>query len=122
MSYDIRHSSVLNDVLCALMPHIVLCIPSSSLLTHPDAALTSLPDKDPIKEVDKTVPTGATDEKDVLPPLGGVVTTEKDGEMDSKPIQDNLTEDKDMELLDAHEEDAHSESKEQALIRLQNFI
>lgn len=42
--------------------------------------------------------------------------------MDSKPMQEDLTEDKDMELLDAHEEDAHSESKEQALIRLQNFI
>lgn len=95
---------------------------SRSLLPHPDAVLTSLSDKEPFKEEGKLVPTAASAQKDVLPPLGGVVSTEKDGPMDSKPIQDNLTEDKDMELLDAHEEDAHSESKEQALIRLQNFI
>lgn len=89
---------------------------------HPDAALTSLPDKKLFKEDAKPVATAATGEKDVLLPLDGVVATEKDGPMETKPIQDNLTEDKDMELLDAHEEDAHSESKEQALIRLQNFI
>lgn len=92
----------------------------TSLLPHPDTALTSLPDKEPFK--DKAVSTVATAEKDVPPPLGGVVTTEKDSLMDSKAVQDNLTEDKDMELLDDHEEDPHSESKEKALIRLQNFI
>lgn len=57
-----------------------------------------------------------------MAPQGGVVTTDKDDLMDSEHIHDNLNEDKDMELLDAHEEDTHSESKEQALIRLQNFI
>lgn len=97
-----------------------------SLFISPAASwrcfLTSLSDKEVLKEDAKPVPTAAAAEKDVLPPLGGVVTTEKDGPVESKPVQDNFTEDKDMELLDAHEEDAHSESKEQALIRLQNFI
>lgn len=94
----------------------------ASLLPYHDPALTWLPDEEPSKEEAKPVPTAAAAEKDVLPPLGGVVATEKDEQMDSKLMQENLTEDKDMELLDAHEEDAHSESKEQALIRLQNFI
>lgn len=89
----------------------------------PDAALTWLPDKEErSKEEAKPVPTAAAAEKDALPPQGGVVNTEKEGPVDSKTMQENLTEDQDMELLDAHEEDAHSESKEQALIRLQNFI
>lgn len=69
-------------------------------------------DEEPSKEEAKPVPTAVAAEKDVLPPLGGVVTTEKDEPMDSKPMQENLTEDKDMELLDAHEEDAHSEKKD----------
>lgn len=92
---------------------------------HPPTSwrcLTSLPEKEPFKEDVKPVPTAAPVEKDVVAPQGGVVTTEKDDPMDSKHMRDNLTEDNDMELLDVHEEDAHSESKEQALIRLQNFI
>lgn len=92
------------------------------ILPHHDIPLTAPPDEEHLKEDVKPVPTVTMVKKDLLAPLDGVVTTEKDGPMDSKHIQDNLTEDKDMELLDAHEEDAHSDSKEQALIRLQNFI
>lgn len=88
----------------------------------PDASVAWLPGKDTSKGEDKPVPTAAAAKQDVLPPLGGAVTTGKDGADASKLFKDNLTEDTGVELMDAHEEGAHSESKEQAFIRLQSFI
>lgn len=94
----------------------------SALLPRPNAALTSLPDKEPLKEDAVPLPSVAAAVKDDLPPLGGVDAEEKEAPMDNKAMQENLAEDKDMELLDAHEEDDHSDSKDSALLRLQNLI
>lgn len=68
------------------------------------------------------MPTAAAAKQDVLPPLEGTVTTGKDRVDASKLFKDNLTEDTGVELMDAHGEGTHSESKEQAFIRLQSFI
>lgn len=112
--------------LCSMCANVSLMLFDAfyfaSLLPRPDAALTWPPEEKLSNEDTKPGSTAAAVEKETLPPLGVAVTTEKDGPADSKPKQENLTEDKGMELMDAHEEGAHSESKEQALIRLQNFI
>lgn len=105
------------------MSHAALCfLPCRPPAPNcPDAAVAWLPEKDTSKGEDKPVSTAAAAKQDVLPPLEGAATTGKDG-ADASKLEDNLTEDTGMELMDAHEEGAHSESKEQAFIRLQSFI
>ncbi|XP_008302160.1 Golgi membrane protein 1 isoform X2 [Stegastes partitus] len=53
-------------------------------------------------------PSAAAVKQDVLPQEGAVKTDESDGET-IKLLKNNLTEDKDMEVMDAHEEGAQTE-------------
>uniref|UniRef100_UPI0037E844CC Golgi membrane protein 1 isoform X2 n=1 Tax=Semicossyphus pulcher TaxID=241346 RepID=UPI0037E844CC len=69
----------------------------------PDAPLNLAPAKD------LAIPSAAADKQDILSPPEGAVTTE-DGEAETtKPLKNNLTEDKEMEVMDAHEEGAQTE-------------
>lgn len=85
----------------------------SELLTNdiivdkvPDA-LVELPlGKDPSKA--ESAPSAAADKQDILPQEGAVKTDESEGET-GKLLKNNLTEDKDMEVMDAHEEGAQTE-------------
>lgn len=65
-------------------------------------------DLPPPKELPETesVPSAAAVKQDVLLPPGGAVTTDEAQADSSKLLKNNLTEDKEMELMDAHEEDA----------------
>lgn len=70
-------------------------------------------DVKPLKDLSevesRSVPSAAAVKQDtLLPPEGTVLTEELEAEK-SKLVNNNLTEDKDMELMDAHEEDTHTE-------------
>lgn len=54
----------------------------------------------------ESVPSAAAVKQEVLLPPGGAVTTDEAQADTSKLLKNNLTEDKEMELMDAHEEDA----------------
>lgn len=56
----------------------------------------------------ESVPSAAAAEQDILPQEGAVKTDESEGEP-NKLLDNNLTEDKDMEVMDAHEEGAQTE-------------
>ncbi|XP_023137926.1 Golgi membrane protein 1 isoform X2 [Amphiprion ocellaris] len=56
----------------------------------------------------ESVPPAAAAEQDILPQEGAVKTEETEGAT-NKLLNDNLTEDKDMEVMDAHEEGAQTE-------------
>ncbi|CAJ1068921.1 LOW QUALITY PROTEIN: Golgi membrane protein 1 [Xyrichtys novacula] len=64
----------------------------------PDSPLDLAPAKD------VTVPSVTADKQDILSPPEGAVTTEGGEAGTSKLLKNNLTEDKDMEVMDAHEE------------------
>lgn len=87
----------------------------SELLTN-DIVVDKVPDapvelplaKDLSKAESESVPSDAAVEQDLLPQEGAVKTDETEAET-SKLLKDNLTEDKDMEVMDAHEEGAQTE-------------
>lgn len=70
------------------------------------AGQVDLPPKELNKFETETVPSAAAVKPDVLLPPGGAFTTEEGQADTSKLLKNNLTEDKEMELMDAHEEDA----------------
>lgn len=53
---------------------------------------------------DVTVPSATAGKQDILPPPGGAATTEEGDAGNNKLLNNNLTEDKEMEVMDAHEE------------------
>lgn len=53
---------------------------------------------------DATVPSATAGKQDILPPPGGAATTEEADAGNNKLLNNNLTEDKEMEVMDAHEE------------------
>lgn len=64
----------------------------------------ALPEKDPSKAEPQSVPSPAAVKKDILLPPEGAVKTEKDVPESSKHLEENLTEDKEVELMDVHED------------------
>lgn len=78
----------------------------------PDAPADLPTVKDLSKADFQSVPSAAAVKQDILlPPEGGVNTQEGEAEA-SKLLKNNLTEDKEMEVMDAHEEGAQTEGKE----------
>ncbi|XP_070821568.1 Golgi membrane protein 1 isoform X2 [Chaetodon trifascialis] len=73
-----------------------------------DAQADMKPAKDLSEVESRSVPSAAAVKQDTLLPPEGTVLTEEKAEK-SKLLTNNLTEDKDMELMDAHEEDTHTE-------------
>lgn len=68
--------------------------------------------KDSPKVEPQSVPTAAAVEKDVLLPPEGAIRTEEGEAEDSKLLKNNLTEDKEGELMGLHEEGAKTEGNE----------
>lgn len=74
-----------------------------------DAQVDLEPAKDLSEVESQSVPSAAAVKQDtLLPPEGTVMTEEIEAET-SKLVKNNLTEEKDMELMDAHEEGTHTE-------------
>ncbi|XP_035022559.1 Golgi membrane protein 1 isoform X2 [Hippoglossus stenolepis] len=57
----------------------------------------------------QSVPSATAVKQDILPPLEGAVKTNEAGTETSKLMKNNLTEDKDMEFMDVHEEGTQTE-------------
>ncbi|XP_076587168.1 Golgi membrane protein 1 isoform X2 [Chaetodon auriga] len=92
----------------------------SELLTNeiivdkgPDAQVDMQLAKDLSEVESRSVPSAAAVKQDTLLPPEGTILTEKIEAEKSKLVTNNLTEDKDMELMDAHEEDTRTEVKQQ---------
>lgn len=64
----------------------------------------ALLEKDPSKAETQSVPSSAAVKQDILLPPEGAVTTEKGVPESSKLLEENLTEDKEVELMDVHED------------------
>nr|XP_046243550.1 Golgi membrane protein 1 [Scatophagus argus]XP_046243551.1 Golgi membrane protein 1 [Scatophagus argus] len=75
----------------------------------PDAPVDLSPAKVPSEVVSQSVPSAATVKQDILLPLEGTTKKEEGEAETSKHLKNNLTEEKDMELMDAHEEGAPAE-------------
>ncbi|XP_028269162.1 Golgi membrane protein 1 isoform X2 [Parambassis ranga] len=73
----------------------------------PNAPVALPPTKDLSKV--ESVPSATTVKQDILPPPEGAVKTEQSDAEASKPLKNNLTENKDMEVMDAHEEGVQTE-------------
>ncbi|XP_042344219.1 Golgi membrane protein 1 isoform X2 [Plectropomus leopardus] len=76
----------------------------------PDALVNLSPEKN-LSEVRESqlVPSAAAVKQDILLPPEGAVEAEKGEAGTSKPVKNNLTEDNDLEVMDAHEEGAQTE-------------
>ncbi|XP_031165122.1 Golgi membrane protein 1 isoform X2 [Sander lucioperca] len=75
----------------------------------PDAPVDLPPEKDLSKVESQSVPSAAAVKQDILlPPEGAVKTQEGEAET-SEPLKNNLTEDKYVEVMDAHEEGTQTE-------------
>lgn len=71
------------------------------------------PPKDLSKLESKPVPSAAAVKQDILPPPEGAVKTQNDEASEtSKLLKNNLTEEKEVELMDAHEQGTQTEGKE----------
>lgn len=98
-------------VITSVHPHIGLAFCHCNI-PGPDAPVDLTPAKD-LSEVEfQSVPSAAAVKQDILLPPEGAVATEEGEAETSKPLKNNLTEDKEMELMDAHEEGAQTEGKE----------
>ncbi|XP_036954911.1 Golgi membrane protein 1 isoform X2 [Acanthopagrus latus] len=75
----------------------------------PDAPADLSPAKDFSEVESQPIPSAAAVKQDILPPPVGAVTTDEGEEETSKLVKNNLTDDKDMELMDVHEEGAQTE-------------
>ncbi|XP_054466782.1 Golgi membrane protein 1 isoform X2 [Anoplopoma fimbria] len=79
------------------------------IVDRQDAPVDPSPGRDISKVESQSAPSAAAVKQDILLPPEGAVETEE-GEAETKePMKNNLTEDKDMEVMDAHEEGAQTE-------------
>ncbi|XP_073321672.1 Golgi membrane protein 1 isoform X3 [Pagrus major] len=76
----------------------------------PDATADLTPAKDFSDVESPSLPSAAAVKQDILPPPVGAVATEEGEAETSKLVKNNLTDDKDMELMDVHEEGAQTEA------------
>ncbi|TDH12772.1 hypothetical protein EPR50_G00051260 [Perca flavescens] len=67
------------------------------------------PEKDLSKVESQAVPSAAAVKQDTLLPPEGAVNTQEGEAETSEPLKNNLTEDKDVEVMDAHEEGTQTE-------------
>lgn len=84
--------------------------------TGPDAPADLSPAKDFSEPESQSSPSAAAVKQDILPPPVGAVTTDEGEEETSKLVKNNLTDDKDMELMDVHEDGTQTEGKELTLL------
>lgn len=75
----------------------------------PDAPADLSPAKDFSELESQSSPSAAAVKQDILPPPVGAVTTDEGEEETSKLVKNNLTDDKDMELMDVHEDGTQTE-------------
>lgn len=78
----------------------------------PDATVQLSLHKDLPKGESQPDPSAAAVKQDILPPPEGAVKTQDSEAETSKLFKNNLTEEKDMEVMDAHEEATRTEGKE----------
>ncbi|XP_030273097.1 Golgi membrane protein 1 isoform X1 [Sparus aurata] len=76
----------------------------------PDAPADLSPAKDFSEPESQSSPSAAAVKQDILPPPVGAVTTDEGEEETSKLVKNNLTDDKDMELMDVHEDGTQTEA------------
>nr|XP_020458240.1 Golgi membrane protein 1 isoform X2 [Monopterus albus] len=88
----------------------------SELLTNeitvgkgPDALVDLPPAIDLSKVQSQSVPLSAEDKQDILQPPEGAVKTQEGEAEPIEPLKNNLTEEKDMQVIDAHEEETPTE-------------
>ncbi|XP_078106978.1 Golgi membrane protein 1 isoform X1 [Sander vitreus] len=67
------------------------------------------PEKDLSKVESQSVPSAAAVKQDILLPAEGAVKTQEGEAETSEPLKNNLTEDKNVEVMDAHEEGTQTE-------------
>lgn len=103
--------------------YLCLTLPLLSTLFFPcpDAPVALLPAKDPSKVEPQSVPSAAAVKQDILLPPEGDVTTEEGEAETTKLMKNNLTEDQEMELMDAHEEGAQTEGNELAFLHFRDI-
>lgn len=75
----------------------------------PDAPADLSPAKDFSELESQSSPSAAAVKQDILPPPVGAVTADEGEEETSKLVKNNLTDDKDMELMDVHEDGTQTE-------------
>lgn len=94
----------------SIRSHWPCCLPC--FFKGSDAQVDLEPAKDLSEVESQSVPSAAAVKQDtLLPPEGTVMTEEIEAET-SKLVKNNLTEEKDMELMDAHEEGTHTEGRD----------
>lgn len=101
------YSDLNNKCALSFFPCLLPCY-----VTGPDAPADLSPAKDFSEVESQPIPSAAAVKQDILPPPVGAVTTDEGEEETSKLVKNNLTDDKDMELMDVHEEGAQTEGKE----------
>lgn len=95
-----------------LSPALIVLVFCLVVFPAPSSPGESLPTKNLSKEQPESVPPAPEEKQDVLLPPGGAVGTEEGQADGSKLGQDNLTEDKDVGLMDTPDDGAHTEGKE----------
>lgn len=88
--------------------------------TGPGAPADLSPAKEFTEVESQSSPSAAAVKQDVLPPPVGAVTADEGEEEASKLVNNNLTDDKDMELIDVHEDGTQTEGKESHFYVLEN--
>lgn len=73
-------------------------------------------EKDPSKAEPQSVPSPAAVKQDIVLPPGAAVTTEKGVPETSKLLEENLTEDKEVELMADHEDGTQTEGNVHAFL------
>uniref|UniRef100_A0A3Q3JEN7 Golgi membrane protein 1 n=1 Tax=Monopterus albus TaxID=43700 RepID=A0A3Q3JEN7_MONAL len=84
----------------------------------PDALVDLPPAIDLSKVQSQSVPLSAEDKQDILQPPEGAVKTQEGEAEPIEPLKNNLTEEKDMQVIDAHEEETPTEGKELGILVL----
>lgn len=87
----------------------------------PVAPVALLLAKDPSQAEPQSVPPPAAVKQDILLPPGGAVTTEKGVPETSKLLENNLTEDKEVELMDVQEDGTQTEGNELVFLDFRHF-
>ncbi|XP_068559648.1 Golgi membrane protein 1 [Cebidichthys violaceus] len=81
----------------------------------PDAPVDLAPQKDLSKAESQSAPSAAAVKQDILLPPEEAVETEEGEAETGEPLKNNLTEDKEVEVMDAHEDGAQTEEADLGL-------